>query len=100
MKLLPLISAVLLFALPVKSEENGFNQDRLNGYSFGFIYGTGATLCNLAKQNLITKELANTVLEDTFKAVIDNADEEEVRYNAELGYKDIKEVEECKDIYQ
>ena len=100
MKFLPIIGAVLLFAVPVKSEENGFNQDRLNGYSFGFVYGTGATLCNLAKQKLITKELAKTVLDDTFKAIMENASKEESRHNAELGYKDIKQVEACKEVYQ
>ena len=50
MKPLPIIGALLLFSVPVKSEENCLNQDAMNGYSFGYVYGLGYTFCELVVQ--------------------------------------------------
>ena len=100
MKLLPIIGALLLFSGPVKSEENGLNQDALNGYSYGYIYGAGSTFCELVLQKQITKEYAKSKFEELFKAIMKAPQSEVSRYHVELAYKSITEDEDCKEVYQ
>ena len=100
MKLIPIIGALLLFAVPVKAEENAGNQDRLAGYSYGYIYGTGYTFCVLVLRSQITKEYAKSAFEETFKAVMKDPKIKASKYHVELAYKSITEDEDCKEVYQ
>ena len=100
MKLIPLIGALLLFAVSVKAEENAVNQDRLAGYSYGYIYGAGSTFCGLVLQKQITKEYAKSKFEEIFVAIMKAPEGEVSRYHVELAYKSITEDEDCKEVYQ
>lgn len=100
MKLLPIIGALLLFSVPVKSEENGLNQDVMNGYSFGYVYGAGYTFCALVVQKQITKEYAKSAFEELFKAIMKDPKSEVSRYHAELAYKSITKDDDCKGVCQ
>ena len=100
LRTVPLIGALLLFSGPVKSEENGLNQDTLNGYSFGYIYGAGYTYCELVVQKQITKEYAKSAFEETFKAIMKDPKSEVSGYHAELSNKSITVDEDCKEVYQ
>ena len=103
MKRLLVLASLLLFAVPVKSDVKVFlfNADETKGYNYGYVHGVGDALCALANSNLITKEYAKGILDAQAKLVIEypmgrtDAD----RYYAEQAYKDIKESDQCKEIY-
>ena len=100
MKLIPFVGALLLFAVPVKAEENASNQDRLAGYSYGYIYGSGYTFCVLALQSQITKGYAKSAFDDIFNTVMKDPKVKASKYHVELAYKSITEDEDCKEVYQ
>jgi len=100
MKLIPFVGALLLFAVPVKAEENAGAQDRLAGYSYGYVYGVGYTYCDLVAQKQITKEFAKSEFEKLFNAIMKDPNSRVSKYHVELAYKSIIEDEDCKEAYQ
>ena len=99
MKLPFLLTTLILTASPALAVDDG-SSERIRGYFYGYIYGTGATLCDLVINKRIEKKSAKEFLSGVIKDITEDPDNKPYTSDMRAAYKDVTEFIDCKEVYQ
>ena len=94
-----LLAALLVFALPVKAEENS-NLDGQKAYLFGFIYGSGSTLCDAVQDEEITKDYANYSMSRLLDELPKTVEDKDFTTTLNIAFDAVRNADSCRDVYQ
>ncbi len=96
MKSLLVLAALLMSAVPVKAADE-LSQKKV--YFYGFVYGSGATLCGALEDKQITKEYAQYFLPSLVESLLKDPRNKGYTPSINKAYENIKKADVCKGVY-
>ena len=90
MKFIVLLSILLLSLGTSKTEAQTVEQKIDIAYWYGTLYGTAGTLCGLVAKGMISKDVAQGLMNDTAQFVISDPDLKDITIYLRDAYQEIK----------
>ena len=99
MKSLLLLTALMVSALPVKAVDDPQLLQK-QAYFYGFVFGSGATLCGAIADKQITKEYAQYFLPELVREISKNPDSKELNFTLNKAQNDSIKSDTCKGVFE
>ena len=99
MKNILLLAALVVSAVPVKAADD-IEFQKKQAYYYGFIWGSGATLCGAIVDNKITKEYARYFLPALVKEIAKYPESEDIIPKLNEAQNAVMKSDACKGVFQ
>ena len=99
MKSLLFLTALIVLASPVKAADD-IELQKKQAYFYGFIWGSGATLCGAIADKKITKEYAQYVLPELVKELSKYSEAEDIMPKVKEAQNAVMKADACKGVFE
>ena len=99
MKAILLLTAFFVSIAPIKAKDN-LELKQKQAYFYGFVYGSGATLCGALEDKQITKEYVQYFLPELVKELSKHPESEDITPSLNKARENVMNSDACKGVFE